>query len=105
MRLRCDYDEGVCPPTDGRVYRLLKRAGYGVERTEWYRSPSGKGWHLVVDTDPLPGSEMEVVALQAVLGSDPLREACNVMRARNVGRVGPFWRTRWNVLYRGKRSG
>lgn len=44
---------------------------------------------------------MEVVALQLLLGSDPMREAYNFQRARILGDVPGFWREmhRWNVDY------
>jgi hypothetical protein len=50
---------------------------------------------------------VEVVALQLLLGSDPLREAYYIARARAVdaGEVSRFWRQlkRWNVFYRSDR--
>jgi hypothetical protein len=64
------------------------------------RSPSGSGWHLVLTVVPEPQSPVEVVALQAILGSDPLREACNLHRANMFPTVSPFWQDRWNVLYK-----
>jgi hypothetical protein len=60
----------------------LKRAGYAV--TGWSFEPSTNGWHAKVELDPPPTSPLEVVALQAVCGSDPSREACNVQRAREL---------------------
>jgi hypothetical protein len=67
------------------------------------RSPGGKGWHIEVQLTPNPRTAMEVTALQAVLGSDSYREACNINRARMVDgkRVPPWWRKRFNVLYGG----
>jgi hypothetical protein len=60
----------------------LKRAGYAV--TAWSFEPSTNGWHAKVELDPPPTSPLEIVALQAVCGSDPSREACNVQRAREL---------------------
>jgi hypothetical protein len=53
-------------------------------------------------------SALELVALQLLFGSDPLREACNLTRARLVDtrRVSAWWRARWNTFYdtsRGRR--
>lgn len=100
--LRCDYD-GRRPPRLTRACWLLARAGYRVRWWSERRSPGGKGWHVEIETVPAVRSAVEVVALQAVLGSDPAREACNVTRARQVerGEVDRYWSRRWNVLYIG----
>lgn len=74
------------------------------------RSPSGRGWHRRIAVErlewavrvrPVPFSPLEVVALQLLFGSDPIREAFNLHRARLVqaGQVPRFFRTRWNTLY------
>lgn len=80
---------------------LLRRAGYRVAWMMQTRSPGWKGWHLEIQVKPNPTNPLEVVALQVVCGSDVSREACNINRARMVlaGRVSPWWRERWNVLY------
>lgn len=85
----------------GTIAGLLRRAGYRPLWLRQERSGSGKGWHLIVETKPEIKTPMEVVALQAILGSDPWREACNVQRVRNLDRVPRAWRERdrWNVLY------
>lgn len=64
-------------------------------------SPSGRGWHRRITVDPAPRTAMETVALQLLLGSDVVREAFNVQRARLVdaGAVSPFFAVRWNRLY------
>lgn len=65
-------------------------------------SRSRRGWHgeLVVSGWWTPA---EVTALQAVLGSDPRRELCNLVRVRALKRMTPagrrYWGTRWNVLF------
>jgi hypothetical protein len=84
-----------------RVTVLLRRMGY---RPCWFsqtRSPNGKGWHCEIQVEPEPRTAMELVAIQAILGSDRGREAYNLERARLVDarKVSPFWRERWNVLY------
>ena len=85
----------------------LERAGHTV--TDFDMGRSTNGWHMKLRLDPRPSSCVEAVALQAILGSDPLRESCNLQRAREVdawgdggplGRGPVFWRDRWNVLYR-----
>lgn len=46
----------------------------------------------------------EIVALQAILGSDEKREALNLMRVISMRRnaVTPYWERRWNILFNGK---
>lgn len=97
--LYLDVDAGQPEPEIGRIQTLLARAGYRVAALSIGRSPSGTGWHVRVLPDPQPATPMEMVALQAVLGSDPFREACNVARVRALPRVEKFWQKRWNVLY------
>lgn len=103
MIVRLDVDAPRRPLTVGRLTWLLRRAGYRVEWLSQRRSPGGKGWHLEAALHPLPRSAVEVTALQAILGSDVAREACNLQRAKLVDRsqVSSFWRKRWNVLYSG----
>lgn len=81
------------------LWRRLQWAGYHV--TRWHRrpSPSGTGTHIKLWVVPEPSSAMEVVALQAILGSDPYREASNLGRVRVLDELPEYWRTRWNVLY------
>lgn len=99
--LKLDYDAGDRVPSVGEICWLLARAGKRAVWLRQRRSKSGKGWHVTLQLSPRPRTCMEVVALQAVLGSDVRREACNVNRARMVDsrRVPAFWRKRWNVLY------
>lgn len=103
--LRCDYDNRRMPPPLGPALQLLRRAGLKPVWCSWRRSPGGHGWHVVWRVRPQPRTPMEVVALQAILGSDVRREASNTWRARNWPRMPPFERARWNVLYRkGRRT-
>jgi len=101
MILRVDIDAGRRLLTVHRMMWLLRRAGYRLRWVSQVRSPSGTGWHLEARVSPAPTRAVEVVALQALLGSDPAREACNLQRARLVdsGKISEFWRKRWNVLY------
>ena len=54
------------------------------------------GWHVIVGVEKALPS-LAIVAAQAVLGSDPKREAFNLMRIQYP--PCGFWRDRWNVLY------
>ncbi len=106
------------PPDRERLHTILTkrlaRAGFAIKG--WSFQESTNGWHLKIRLDPHP-APVESVALQAVCGSDPLRESCNIQRAREVERWAretleggtdgareavEFWRTRWNVLYQPK---
>lgn len=101
MILRLDVDAGRTPYTLGRLTWLLARAGFAPVWLSQTHSPGGRGWHMEVKVSPPPRSRLEVVALQAILGSDQAREACNLHRAYMVesGKVTGYWAERWNVLY------
>ena len=101
MILRLDID-GKRPPSVERITYLLRRACYRPRWISQVRSPGGRGWHLEVAIQPTPRTAVEVTALQAILGSDRAREACNLHRAQMVdaGKVPSYWRKTWNVLYR-----
>lgn len=103
MIVRLDIDRARQPPTLSRWVALLDRAGKRLRWVSYTRSPSGKGWHVEMLVSPRPKTRMEVVALQAVLGSDPAREAYNIVRAglADTKQVPAYWRQRWNVLYGG----
>ena len=105
--LKIDVDPGHEVYTLGHMRRLLDRAGYQIVERWKRRSGSGKGWHVYVMLDRAVSSPMEMVALQAVLGSDRYREACNVQRVRTIEHLSPdmraYWEPRWNVFYEGRR--
>lgn len=42
---------------------------------------------------------MALVAMQAILGSDPMREALNWVRASDPKQLRGHWAQRWNILY------
>ena len=101
MHLKLDLDERTIwsvRSTD-KAKALLARAGYAVQALMWRRSPGGKGLHVVIETSPQPTSAMEVVALQAILGSDPWREMLQVERARGYEASPSHMKDAWNVLY------
>lgn len=63
-----------------------------------------RGWHVIVQlNDRLQPAEL--VALQAVMRSDPRRETLNLCRVLGMRRSpirSAFWRKRWNLLYERK---
>lgn len=97
--VKVDIDEGRDPLTLATTRWVLGRAGFRVRTYVKRRSPSGKGWHVIVTVTPRPRSALEVVALQLLLASDRMREACNVRRARVLDQMPKWARKHWNVLY------
>lgn len=99
--IKLDYDAERL--SSELLEQRAERACVTIRSVTIRKSPSGRGWHVELEVSPAPSSAMEAVALQLLFGSDPLREAYNINRARKVdrGNVPAFWRGRWNVLYRG----
>lgn len=84
------------------IYDLVRRcarAGYRIRYLCERRSPGGCGWHLTLAVRPHPKTPEEVVALQAILGSDLEREAANLFRAARYRDAPAVMKDRWNVLY------
>lgn len=88
------------------LVRRAERAALVIESVHERRSASGRGWHRVVyvRADTLAASQ--IVGLQLLFGSDPLREAYNWNRARAIdgGEVSDYWKEQnaWDVLYRSR---
>jgi len=98
--VKLDIDVDSERPTIAILRWKVHRAGYRVVWMSETRSASRGGWHVTLKLSPPPKSAEEVVALQAILGSDLRREACNLKRARLLPVADPFWRDRWNVFYK-----
>lgn len=96
--VKLDFDQRAEPDLSV-ICSKASRAGYSPVDVILRRSPSGNGWHVLLELDPRPRTAMEVVALQAVLGSDPWREAMQIARARAFHKCPAFMRDAWNVLY------
>lgn len=97
--IKLDWDAPRGPNLWTLEAKLL-RAGYLLTDVVRRRSPGGSGWHVIMEVVPTPTSAMEVVALQAILGGDPWREAMQMHRARAYAKVPAWMRRDWNVLYR-----
>lgn len=87
-----------------RAIHPTKRGHHVIVNAEWKALPSaGERTRLAHAVIPLKAlyelSPVETVAMQLLLGSDPKREAFNLLRAHNLGDAPAFWRDRWNVLY------
>jgi hypothetical protein len=72
-----DIDSALAYETFQAGYALLREGGQQVEIVRETPSPSGKPWrkHIVIDLRRTVKSEIERIALQAILGSDLKREA------------------------------
>lgn len=102
--LKLDHDNyNSRRPSLTELVRRAERAGLVIVRLWQRRSPSGKGWHRMVQVSPPPEDAARCVALQLLFGSDPLREAYNYRRTRRVlgSTVAPYWcqLKNWNILY------
>ena len=89
--------DGEIPP--GFLFRLLhciRLWGWPLEAVRYDRT--ARGWHVVVGVRRRLSPAI-VVAAQAILGSDPKREAFNLMRVQQLRHLPAFWRSRFNVLY------
>jgi len=97
--IKVDWDADSEKLTRGLMDWRLRRAGFRIVRLITRASPSGTGTHLVARVAPRPESFEVVVALQLLLGSDPMREACNLRRAVRVKTMPKWTRKHVNVLY------
>jgi hypothetical protein len=70
-------------------------------RPLWIRTDrTRRGWHLIARIG-MSLAPSEIVALQAILGSDDRRETLNLMRAigLRLHRLPRYWRNRYNLLF------
>lgn len=96
-KLLLDFDRPSLPRNfDALLHHCVERWMLTVEAVSYARSR--RGWHVAIYVRErlCPG---EIVAMQALLGSDPARERLNLGRARRLQGAPEFWRRRWNVLY------
>lgn len=95
--LRLDYDRARLPRDS---YRRV------VAALRWLRlrplalvyRRTARGWHVKIAV-ARRCSPLVVVALQAIMGSDPKRETFNLVRARTLPRAPSEWRNRYSVLF------
>lgn len=96
--LKLDYDGELPDDLYQRVVWTVATV-LGCDVCDMRIDRTRHGYHVVILV-PRRVAAVSVVALQAILGSDPKRESFNLVRARNLRAVSPFWRReRWNVLY------
>lgn len=90
----CDYDRPE-PPSLWEINRVFHILDMKPREIRYDRTQHG--WHVVIRLQK-PLSKIAIVALQAILGSDPRRETLNLMRALSV-KWDNFSTRRWNVLF------
>jgi hypothetical protein len=94
----CDYDSSADLILVPDLHSLARIMGINPSTICYKRTR--RGWHIaIVFLEEF--TEIELIALQAIFESDPMREALNFMRYReSKGRDVPkFWKDRSNILY------
>jgi len=100
--LKLDYDVVRLPMMIGKVGWLARLMRWRVTGLTYARTR--RGWHVEIWIGQRICPRIQVAA-QAILGSDPAREAFNLVRARKLRRMDGWVRRggfSWNVLYREK---
>lgn len=92
LELDLDNTQGI---SRSAIRRRLSKAGMSVLRIRTKRSPSGRGYHVLVYVRGT-FTPLARIALQAILESDPDREAQNFRRAMLAD---PKWQGKWQALY------
>ncbi|HSY84704.1 MAG TPA: hypothetical protein VK807_23265 [Gemmatimonadaceae bacterium] len=103
-RLKVDYDTRRAPRFELRLQIMQELLGWRVHGYTVRRT--AHGWHLeVFFRGGIPAALLtdveftRVIAAQAILGSDPMRELHNLQRATAWNELNDYWRARANVLY------
>jgi hypothetical protein len=94
----CDFDRRVIHP-EQRVFKLSRLIRVNPKWIELRRT--ARGWHMTIEWD-CALSPVAQVAIQAILGSDPYREAFNLGRIRGSAINGYMQNDRWNLLFKEK---
>lgn len=94
--LYLDFDGAVPKGLIDRVTWMCKLWRWPIIAVRFDKTRHG--WHVIIGVRKKLAPPL-IVAAQAVLGSDPKREAFNIMRVQNLDALSPYWRERWNVLY------
>ena len=97
LHLMIDIDDSS-PPDILRMRGLLSLCGIRPIELRYRRSSSMEGWHVIVEL-PFILPDMEILCLQAILGSDSKREAFNYLRFSDEN-MPETWRKWSNVLFK-----
>lgn len=99
--LKLDYDTPQMPRDFvSRVRQLAELLEARVPVVMLRRTR--RGWHAVIQLSGVTLDPGAIVAAQALLGSDPVRELLNLSRVVALPRLPKMWRSRWNVLFAAK---
>lgn len=63
-----------------KLYKMLKEP-FALKKLDFYQSKSGEGWHVVLSTSVTNFGNR--IALQAILGSDPVKEAFSIINMKH----------------------
>ena len=88
----CDYDSGEWSPPYPLICRIARMLDIVPVWSRYDRTEHG--WHLVIQWNR-SFTPLEIIAIQAVLGSDRKREAYNLARVFS----GKASNARWNLLF------
>ena len=79
-----------------RLSKVIRILRLSVGDIETKKSPSGKGYHVIIDMKrDIP--DIVAVTLQSLMGSDYKRECYNLIRVANGIK-------NWNVLFKSKKK-
>ncbi len=96
-----DYDSPVDIPSIGELHSIARIIDISPVAVCYKRTR--RGWHIAI-TFLERFTAIELIAIQAIYGDDPMRGALNFMRYwQSKGKKVPkFWRDRSNILYQKK---
>lgn len=94
--LYLDIDGKLPRGLEARIAMMCRHWQWPIEAVRLDKTR--RGWHVIIGVRKRLNA-VSIVAAQAILGSDPMREMFNLTRARRLRFVGPYWQKRWNVLY------
>lgn len=98
-RLLLDFDGRLPARMLERIWHVSRTAGLTIEWIRFDRTQHG--FHVVVQIQQRL-EPWQVLALQAICGSDYRREALNWFRLSNMPANSDWHRRNWNILYERK---
>lgn len=93
--IKIDIDKKKIPKVFYERFEEL-RNHYPISNRAYTKSPSSKGWHIVIQLD-FPIFVAEAILIQIFLCSDIKREFMNFMRVLNGASL-----EKWNILFNRK---
>ena len=79
-----------------KINATLRAAGIQYRAIRFSRSR--RGWHIAIVLRRMV-TAYERIALEAMLGDDPMRVAMNYARAKNFRSAPEYWRQRSDIFY------